>query len=102
MTPWGMAGTPTQEQGPQYASVQGPSYPSFSSPAGFMAPPSGYGVPSTLTQQVSSPYTPYSQGGITPTNPLLSSQAAGYTPLSSPPNYGMMMGGTTGYKSTQK
>jgi len=88
--------------GPQYASVAGPSYPSFSSPAGFLPPPQGYGVPTTTTQQVNNPIQPSTQTGVTPNNPALSSQAAGYTPLASPPNYGQQMGGTTGYKNTMK
>jgi len=87
---------------PQFASVSGPVYPSFSSPAGFVPPQGGYGVPTTTTQQTNTPVTPSTQTGITPTNPALSSQAAGYTPLASQPNYGQQMGGTTGYKSTMK
>jgi len=112
MTPWGMAGQANYgpqfmamggtEYGPQFASVAGPQYPSFSSPAGFLPPAGGYGVPQTTIQQVGNPYTPYTQSGVTPVNPMLSSQAAGYTPLASQPNYGMQMGSTTGYKSTMK
>jgi hypothetical protein len=88
--------------GPQYASIAGPAYPSFSSPAGFLPPQQGYGVPTTNIQQVNNPIQPFTQSGVTPSNPALSSQAAGYTPLASPPNYGQQMGGTTGYKSTMK
>ena len=89
-------------QQPQFASVSGPSYPSFSSPAGFVPPSQGYGVPTTTTLQTGNPQTPSTQTGVTPTNPALSSQAAGYSPLTAQPNFGQQMGGTTGYKSTMK
>lgn len=91
--------------GPQYASRGGQFSsvaPSQSTAAGFIPPPQGYGVPTTQTQQVSNTYPPSQLSGVTPQAAQLSTQLAGYTPMNTQPNYNMMMGGTTGYKSTMK
>jgi hypothetical protein len=58
-------------------------------------------VPNTILQQTGYPYPPASLSGNQPAYSGLAQQA-GYTPLSAQPNYNMMMGGTTGYKSTSK
>jgi hypothetical protein len=93
-TPWGPTGLPSLGgTNPVYQQ-------SFANQQGFIAPPQGYGVPNTQTQQVQSPYLPLS--GVSPFSVSVQQPAAGYTPLSAQPNYNMMMGGTTGYKSTMK
>jgi hypothetical protein len=54
-----------------------------------------------LLQQTQYPYPPSSLSGYSPQSSG-QQQQAGYTPMSTQPNYNMMMGGTTGYKSTMK
>jgi len=81
---------------PMYAST-----PSFNTPGGFTPPPTGYGVPTGITQQVAQPQVPPTMSGITPGS-IPQTQQAGFTPLQSQPNFNMMMGGTTGYKNSMK
>jgi len=88
---------------PQFASAGGPMYastPSFSTPAGFIPPPQGYGVPTGITQSVGQTFTPSTLSGYAPQSQQV--PTAGYSPMNAQPNYNMMMGGTTGYKSTMK
>jgi hypothetical protein len=95
---------PQAQNNPQWSSVASKyasTTPALSTPAGFIPPPGGYGVPNTILQQTGYPYPPSSLSGNAPQSSG-QQQQAGYTPLSTQPNYNMMMGGTTGYKSTMK
>jgi hypothetical protein len=101
---WGGASIAGAQNNPQYASTQ-PAYsstsPALSTPAGFIPPPGGYGAPTTTLQQTAYPYPPSGLSGYTPQYSG-TQQQAGFSPLNTQPNYNMMMGGTTGYKSTMK